>query len=113
MSKAVMQQALDALTYERNEYHVHGGAITDHLDKSIAALEAELAKPEPEPIGFLWRWKAKEHEPADVNPWQFRDVPVHPSNIDMLDLIPLYRGVSQAEYESMTPKQKAFMDAFS
>jgi hypothetical protein len=31
----------------------------------------------------------------------------------MLDLITLYRGVSQAEYESMTPKQKAFMDAFS
>ena len=112
MSRTVMQQALDALEKPLLEGRLTPACIQKNQE-AIASLKVELAKPEPEPVGFLWRWKAKEHEPADANPWQFRDVPVHPSNIDMLDLISLYRGVSQAEYENMTPKQKAFMDAFS
>ncbi len=79
----VMQLALDALE----------GSCDCHavISKAIESLKAELTKPEPEPAGFIWRWKAKVGEPADVNPWQFRDVPVHQSNIDMLDLVPLYR----------------------
>jgi hypothetical protein len=91
MSKAVMEQALDALyTLYMDDDGLKGFEWPKCRD-AIVALRAELAKPEPEPVGFLWRWKAKEHEPADANPWQFRDVPVHQSNIDMLDLIPLYR----------------------
>jgi hypothetical protein len=78
MNRELLQQALDALEAEAAIYMDNDSedgppeAMTD----AIRTLRAELAKPEPEPIGF-------------------------------------YRGVSQAEYESMTPKQKAFMDAFS
>jgi hypothetical protein len=87
MSREIMKQALDALELLCDQTRPR-----PLIAEAIEALKAELAKPEPEPIGFLWRWKAKEHEPADANPWQLRDVPVHPSNIDMLDLITLYRG---------------------
>jgi hypothetical protein len=83
-----MQQALDALEQNMQDERV---GQWRQMDDAVMALRAELAKPEPEPIGFLWRWKAKEHEPADANPWQFRGVPVR-HNIAMLDLIPLYRG---------------------
>jgi hypothetical protein len=90
MRKAIMQQALDALEKPLLEGRLTPACIQKNQE-AIAALREELAKPEPEPIGFLWRWKAKEHEPADANPWQFWNVPVHQSNIGMLDLIPLYR----------------------
>ena len=43
MSRAVMQQALDAL--EEYEHHTD-----DPTGIAVAALRAELAKPEPEPL---------------------------------------------------------------
>jgi len=85
-TREVMQMALE--TFESLK---RSGLDLILVSDNIAALKAELAKPEPEPAGFIWRWKAKVGELADVNPWQFRDVPVHQSNIGMLDLVPLYR----------------------
>lgn len=46
MSKELMQMALDAL--EEYEHHTD-----DQTGVAIAALRAELAKPEPTPIGFV------------------------------------------------------------
>jgi len=80
MSSEAMQMALDALSTGKKH------------PQAIEALKAELAKPEPEPmkpLGFIWRWKAKEHEPQDINPWQFRDAPVNESNFHLLDVIPV------------------------
>jgi len=44
MSREIMQQALEAL-----EMHVLGFDGVRKMELAIAALEAELAKPEPEP----------------------------------------------------------------
>ena len=49
MSKAVMQQALDALTHIETCIHGH----EDVRISAIATLSAELAKPEPEPVGWV------------------------------------------------------------
>lgn len=55
------------------------------------------------PLGFIWRWKAKETEPVNINPWQFRDVPVHESNYHLLDMIPVYgaEAIKQAKREAL------------
>ena len=59
MSKQVMQMALDHLV---NLQPIFGNGLLDetqlrfiepHIDKAIAALEAELAKPEQEPIAWI------------------------------------------------------------
>jgi len=67
MSREIMQQALDAL---ENAKIVMGNLTSDNcsdcmyipVTKSIAALKAELAKPEQEPVSHLWecigRWSA-------------------------------------------------------
>lgn len=96
MSKAVMEQALDAL--ERySPLPVDHEWYTKHR-AAIKALKVELAKPEPEPVAWM-------------HPTSHNCISAH--RHVYANGIPLYRGVSQAEYESMTPKQKAFMGAFS
>jgi len=69
MSREIMQQALDALklVYEQADFSngvtdptgtmdegkvVIGGIVSD----AVAALEAELAKPEQEPVAWLPKW---------------------------------------------------------
>jgi hypothetical protein len=56
MSREVMQLALDALEGAPIDYDFHGSPMTDdeqNILNAIEALKAELAKPEPEPIGFV------------------------------------------------------------
>jgi len=81
MSKAVMQMALDALEKSNAAYRGYGEYLSyidvDATAKAIAALKAELAKPEPELTVVAWMH------------------PVHTSMIEThkfhSDCVPLYR----------------------
>ncbi len=52
MSRAVMQQALDALEKIRRFEDLEYGSLAVS-GRAVAALKTELAKPEPEPVGYL------------------------------------------------------------
>ncbi len=57
MSREVMQLALDALEKSNAAYRGYGEYISqidvDATAEAIAALKAELAKPEPEPVAWM------------------------------------------------------------
>jgi hypothetical protein len=50
MSRAVMQQALDALEQNMQDERV---GQWRQMDDAVMALRAELAKPEPEPVAWM------------------------------------------------------------
>ena len=61
------------------------------------------------PFGFIWRWKAK-----DINQWQFRAVPVHPDNYDLIDTVPIYTEemLKQAKREALLDVAEWFDDGY-
>ncbi len=64
MSKQAMQMALDALEKSNAAYRGYGEYLSqidvDATAKAISALKAELAKPEPEPVGYFVEYPGNE-----------------------------------------------------
>jgi hypothetical protein len=81
MSRQVMQQALDALQYN----HSPDNLSYDYIQEVIEALRAELAKPEPEPVGYV-REEDLEQMKRTSSAWLYRE----PSGIAGL-AFPVYR----------------------
>ena len=76
--REVMQMSLDALLFIPEEYRMPQQAI------SIRVIEAELAKPEPEPVGYFIDYGREQWVEHDLK--QLAD-----DDKDCLTAIPLYR----------------------
>jgi len=82
MNREILQQALDALKF--------GGLIKK--TQAIALLEAELAKPEQEPVA--WRYKGKLHD-VDPSNWASPEFAV----------TPLYTAPPRKEWVGLTDEE--------
>lgn len=76
MSKEVIRQLVDALkeqprkTYEQGPYDINVPVYyTELRDAAIAAGEAELAKPDPEPVMWgSWAWDGMKNVCVPAHP---------------------------------------------
>jgi len=93
MSREIMQQALGAL---EGAMQTQDGWIWDGVDKAIAllrtALEAELAKPEQEPVAYYWR-------DTKACYW-IADIPLE--DLANLDVSPLYTAPPRKPWVGLT-----------
>ena len=64
MTRELLQQALDALIYHRDQTRP-----IDRTDAAITALREALAAPMPEPVA--WRWRERPHESRSWGDWRY------------------------------------------
>jgi len=97
MSRAIMQQALDALKNGKRVRSGEGGTKyqPDLEDDAIAAIEAELAKPEQEPVA--WETFALKFANGQVLSYEEpKDLPSY------LRYRPLYAAPPRKEWVGLT-----------
>jgi len=88
-TREVMQLALDALEKSNAAYRGYGEYISqidvDATAKAITELKAELAKPEPEPVGYFIEYPGNEYARHTFK--QFADM--YAGDVES---VPLYRN---------------------
>jgi hypothetical protein len=93
MSRAVMQQALDALEAEAAIYMDNDpeDGPPEAMTDAIRILRAELAKPEPEPFGYFIESFRYFIESLGNDYYKHRLAQFADKYTNDLDVVPLYR----------------------